>query len=92
MSVQKEIKKITTNTLQRMKQHGEKISMITAYDFSFAKIFYKCIGSASEWYPKIDKGAYPIDKYPLYIDILVFLRVTSLLYLRRFLSMLYPHS
>lgn len=38
MSVQKEIKKITTNTLQRMKQQGEKISMLTAYDFSFAKI------------------------------------------------------
>jgi 3-methyl-2-oxobutanoate hydroxymethyltransferase len=39
MSVQKEIKKITTNTLQKMKSNGEKISMITAYDFSFAKIF-----------------------------------------------------
>lgn len=39
MSVQKEIKKVTTNTLQRMKSVGEKISMITAYDFSFAKIF-----------------------------------------------------
>src|ERR1700749_1181281 len=39
MSVQKEIKKITTNTLQRMKTNGEKIAMITAYDFSFAKIF-----------------------------------------------------
>ncbi len=39
MSVQKEIKKITTNTLQKMKQSGEKISMITAYDFSFARIF-----------------------------------------------------
>ena len=39
MSVQKEIKKITTNTLQKMKSTGEKISMITAYDFSFAKIF-----------------------------------------------------
>src|SRR5438552_14534918 len=39
MSIQKEIKKITTNTLQRMKSNGEKISMITAYDFSFAKIF-----------------------------------------------------
>jgi len=36
---QKEIKKVTTNTLQRMKEHGEKISMLTAYDFSFAKIF-----------------------------------------------------
>lgn len=38
MSVQKEIKKITTHTLQRMKMRGEKISMLTAYDFSFAKI------------------------------------------------------
>lgn len=39
MSVNKEIKKITTHTLQKMKLQGEKISMITAYDFSFAKIF-----------------------------------------------------
>ena len=39
MSVNKEIKKITTNTLLKMKSGGEKISMITAYDFSFAKIF-----------------------------------------------------
>ncbi len=38
MSVNKEIKRITTNTLQKMKQTGEKISMLTAYDFSFAKI------------------------------------------------------
>src|SRR6266700_4066153 len=35
----KEIKKVTTNVLQRMKASGEKISMLTAYDFSFAKIF-----------------------------------------------------
>lgn len=34
-----EIKKITTNTLQRMKASGQKIAMLTAYDFSFAKIF-----------------------------------------------------
>ncbi len=34
----KEIKKITTNTLLKMKVAGEKISMLTAYDFSFAKI------------------------------------------------------
>src|SRR5687768_1168465 len=39
MSTHKELKKITTNTLQKMKTNGEKISMITAYDFSFAKIF-----------------------------------------------------
>jgi 3-methyl-2-oxobutanoate hydroxymethyltransferase len=39
MSVNKEIKKITTNTIQKLKASGEKISMITAYDFSFAKLF-----------------------------------------------------
>lgn len=39
MSVNKEVKKITTNTLQKMKQAGEKISMLTAYDYSFARIF-----------------------------------------------------
>jgi 3-methyl-2-oxobutanoate hydroxymethyltransferase len=39
MSVNKEIKKITTHTLLKMKANGEKISMLTAYDFSFAKIF-----------------------------------------------------
>jgi 3-methyl-2-oxobutanoate hydroxymethyltransferase len=38
MSVNKEIRKITTHTLQKMKANGEKISMLTAYDFSFAKI------------------------------------------------------
>ena len=38
MSVNKEIKKVTTNTLQKMKMAGEKITMLTAYDFSFAKI------------------------------------------------------
>ena len=39
MSVNKEVKKITTHTLLKMKSAGEKISMITAYDFSFAGIF-----------------------------------------------------
>jgi 3-methyl-2-oxobutanoate hydroxymethyltransferase len=39
MSVHTEVKKVTTHTLQRMKQTGEKISMITAYDYSFARIF-----------------------------------------------------
>jgi len=34
----KEIKKVTTNTLQKMKSAGEKISMLTGYDYSFAKI------------------------------------------------------
>ena len=39
MSTHGEIKRVTTNTLQWMKQHGEKISMLTAYDFSMARIF-----------------------------------------------------
>jgi 3-methyl-2-oxobutanoate hydroxymethyltransferase len=34
-----EVKRITTNTLQKMKASGEKISMLTAYDFSFATLF-----------------------------------------------------
>lgn len=39
MSINKEIKRITTNTLQKMKSNGEKIAMLTAYDYSFAKTF-----------------------------------------------------
>ena len=39
MSTQGEIRRVTTRTLQSMKQHGEKISMLTAYDFSMACIF-----------------------------------------------------
>src|SRR5215217_7671557 len=39
MSIQGKISKITTNTLQVMKQNGERISMLTAYDFSMAQIF-----------------------------------------------------
>ncbi|MEK9530494.1 MAG: 3-methyl-2-oxobutanoate hydroxymethyltransferase [Flavobacteriaceae bacterium] len=33
----KDYKRITTNTLIEMKQHEEKISMLTAYDYSMAK-------------------------------------------------------
>ena len=39
MSLHKEVKKVTTHTLLKMKGNGEKISMITAYDYSFAKLF-----------------------------------------------------
>ncbi|RYY55193.1 MAG: 3-methyl-2-oxobutanoate hydroxymethyltransferase [Chitinophagaceae bacterium] len=39
MAVSREAKKVTTNTLQKMKAAGEKISMITAYDYSFARLF-----------------------------------------------------
>ncbi len=38
MPENKEVKKITTNTLQKMKKAGVKICMLTAYDFSFAGI------------------------------------------------------
>ena len=38
MSVHSEIKKVTTETLRKMKFDGEKISMITAYDFTTAKM------------------------------------------------------
>lgn len=38
MSVNKEIKRVTTHTLQEMKNDGEKISMLTAYDYSMATI------------------------------------------------------
>lgn len=38
MSVNKEVKRITTHTLQEMKNHGQKIAMLTAYDYSMATI------------------------------------------------------
>ncbi len=38
MSVHQEIKKITTQRLREMKARGEKISMLTAYDYSMARI------------------------------------------------------
>lgn len=40
MSTQtKDYRKVTTHSLQEMKMSGEKISMLTAYDYSMAKIF-----------------------------------------------------
>jgi 3-methyl-2-oxobutanoate hydroxymethyltransferase len=38
MSTHKEVKRITTNTIQEMKQKGEKIAMLTSYDYSMATI------------------------------------------------------
>ncbi|MBT7659347.1 MAG: 3-methyl-2-oxobutanoate hydroxymethyltransferase, partial [Bacteroidetes bacterium] len=34
----KEFKKVTTHSLQQMKDQGEKISMLTAYDYTMAKM------------------------------------------------------
>lgn len=38
MSISKSVKRVTTHILQEMKHNGEKISMLTAYDYSMAKI------------------------------------------------------
>lgn len=38
MSAHKEVKRITTNTIQEMKLKGEKIAMLTSYDYSMATI------------------------------------------------------
>ena len=38
MSIHKDIKRVTTHVLSEMKRNGEKISMLTAYDYSMAKI------------------------------------------------------
>ncbi len=38
MSTYKEVKRVTTHVLQAMKGRGEKIAMLTAYDFSMARI------------------------------------------------------
>lgn len=36
--LQTDVTKVTTHVLQRMKMHGEKIAMLTAYDYSMAKL------------------------------------------------------
>ena len=38
MSVHSNVKRVTTHTLQEMKNAGQKISMLTGYDFSMARI------------------------------------------------------
>jgi 3-methyl-2-oxobutanoate hydroxymethyltransferase len=38
MSVHREIKKVTTHVLHEMKKRGDKIAMLTAYDYTMAKI------------------------------------------------------
>lgn len=37
-TAKKDVKRVTVHTLQSMKQDGEKISMLTAYDYSLARI------------------------------------------------------
>ena len=38
MSIHKSVKRVTTHVLNEMKLKGEKIAMLTAYDYSIAKI------------------------------------------------------
>jgi len=38
MSVHSEIKRVTTHVLSEMKMRGEKISMLTSYDYSMARL------------------------------------------------------
>jgi 3-methyl-2-oxobutanoate hydroxymethyltransferase len=38
MSVHNDVKRVTTHVLQEMKQRGEKIAMLTGYDYSMARI------------------------------------------------------
>jgi len=38
MSIHKEVKRVTVHVVQAMKMRGEKISMLTAYDYSMARI------------------------------------------------------
>ena len=38
MSIASRAKRITTNTLQEMKANKEKIAMLTAYDYSLARL------------------------------------------------------
>jgi 3-methyl-2-oxobutanoate hydroxymethyltransferase len=41
MSIHKDVRKVTTHVLSEMKLRGEKIAMLTAYDFSMANIVDK---------------------------------------------------
>lgn len=41
MSVHKNVRKVTTHVLQEMKQAGEKITMLTGYDYTTARIIDK---------------------------------------------------
>lgn len=38
MSVHREVKRVTTRVLQEMKRRGERIAMLTAYDYTMARI------------------------------------------------------
>jgi 3-methyl-2-oxobutanoate hydroxymethyltransferase len=38
MSINKDVKRVTTHVIQEMKDNGEKVTMLTAYDYSMARI------------------------------------------------------
>jgi len=62
MSVHTEIKKVTTETFKQMKLSGEKISMLTAYDFSMARLADE--GGVDSVYSAEQTAAHLRKKYP----------------------------
>ena len=74
MSVNKSVKKVTTHVLNEMKLKGEKIAMLTAYDYSIARILDEAeidvilegdcaskemAGFEAAVHINLDKGIYP---------------------------------
>ena len=50
------VKRITINDIREMKQNGEKIAMLTAYDYPTAKIVDSCsIPIILVWHADIDR-------------------------------------
>ena len=52
MSVYREARKVTTHTLQEMKRAGEKITMLTAYDYSLARLVDHALALQPEVLPE----------------------------------------
>ena len=49
MSVYREARKVTTHTLQEMKRAGEKITMLTAYDYSWLASSTRPVSMSFSW-------------------------------------------
>ena len=59
MSVHKEAKRITTQVLHEMKQSGEKIAMLTAYDYPSARLAEQAVVSAHKGAPTTPRKVVP---------------------------------
>ncbi len=66
MSVHKNVKKVTTHTLHEMKANGERISMLTGYDFSMARILDEAgidvilVGDSASNVMQVTKRRFPL--------------------------------